>query len=151
VTDIMAIREQVQPGRHPAGFSLVELLVVLVMLGILAGVTAPAVGRYYDNLEYRKQVEGTAAYLRYARLMAVTRGKQVKLTLGDDSDESILQLKGAVERQHSAGSAERFAIQPEEIIFHPEGRATPGRIIFTRGERSQTILVDPLTGLPVLQ
>jgi general secretion pathway protein H len=138
--------------RRTGGFSLVELLVVLVMLGLLAGVSAPAIGRYYDNLEYRKQVGEITAVLRYARLMAVTRGKPVQLALAEEGVPT-LRLTGAVEEQRpvGAGEGERLMIEPAEIVFFPEGRATPGRITFSRGERSRTILLDPLSGLPVFE
>ena len=34
------------------GFSLLELLTVLVLLGILAAVSVPAIGRFMENLSF---------------------------------------------------------------------------------------------------
>jgi Tfp pilus assembly protein FimT len=97
-------------------------------------------------------VGGIAAVLRYARLMAVTRGKPVQVTLADE-DGSALRLTGAVEENRlvAKGEGEQLEIRPAEITFYPEGRATPARITFSRGDRSRTIQLDPLSGLPVLE
>jgi general secretion pathway protein H len=145
-------RQKQEQKQKAAGFSLLELLVVLVMLGLLAGISAPAVGRSYENIEFRKQAGEIAAVLRYARLMAVTRGKEVRLSLTAEQGQA-LRLSGAVEELRPAGTGERehLTIHPAEIVFYPEGGATPGTLTFTRGERSRTILLDPLTGLPVIQ
>jgi general secretion pathway protein H len=141
-----------RPFRRQVGFSMIELLVVLVVLGLLAGVSAPPLGRYFENLEYRKQVGEVTAVLRYARLAAVTSGKEVRLTL-ETGENSTLRLAGAMDelRPTTTDKEGKLVIYPEEIVFHPEGRATPARLTFTRGERSRTILVDALTGLPVLE
>jgi general secretion pathway protein H len=137
-------------GNHSRGFSLLELLAVLVMLGFLAGLSAPAVGRYMDNLEFRKQVGSVAAALRYARLTAVAKGRQVELSLAADEGPA-LRFSGAVEelRPTDLGKEGRLTLEPAVIVFYPEGRATPGLLTLTSGERRRTISLDPLTGLPI--
>jgi general secretion pathway protein H len=138
-------------GKRSRGFSLLELMAVLVVLGFLAGLSAPAIGRYMDNLEFRKQVGEITAVLRYARLTAVAKGRKVELSLADEEGPA-LRLAGAVKELRLAGLDEnsQLALEPAKIIFYPEGLATPGVLTFTRGKRRQTISVDPLTGLPIL-
>lgn len=45
-------RRQTARRRHPAGFTLIELMVVIVILGLLAAIVTP---RFIDNLERGKQ------------------------------------------------------------------------------------------------
>jgi len=140
------------PGlrRQERGFSLLELLIVLILLGVLATVAAPAMGRFLDNLEFRKQTAKVMATLRYARLMAITRGKTVRMSLGDD--ELSLLLEGAVTevRPFDAGEDAAIALDPEVIVFSPQGYATPGSVNIRVGDREQLVLIDPLSGLPLL-
>ena len=139
-------------SQHSAiGFSLLELMAVLVVLGFLAGLSVPAIGRSMENLEFRKEVGAAAAALRYARMVAVAKGKPVEVTLADEEGPA-LRLTGAVEelRPVNLGGKGDLTMKPDSIVFSPEGRATPGLLTLTMGERRRTITLDLLTGLPIL-
>ena len=133
---------------RPAGFSLFELLIVLVILGFLGAVAAPALGRFVDTLAFRRQISQVVATLRYARLMAVTEGRPVAVTVGEG--EPVLVLSGAVSETRSFESDEelRLKMEPERIVFFPEGQVTPATLLCEVGDRRRTILLEPLTGLP---
>ena len=137
---------------NTGGFSLIELLVVMVIVGIMAGTAAPTVGRIYDNLKFRQQIRKFSAVLRYAKLVAVTRGEQVSLKL-DEGDECVFQLTGPVEesRDCSLGEEEVLTMAPGEIFFYPEGTATPAVLTFEKGERVKRIRLDLLTARPVVE
>lgn len=126
-------------------------MVVLMILGFLAGLSAPAIGRYMENLEFRKQVGEILSVLRYARMTAVAKGQPVDLSL-DSKDGPALRLAGAVTERRPAGldEGDRLTMKPAEIVFYPEGWATPGLLTFTRGKRQRKISIDPLTGLAIL-
>jgi len=135
------------------GFSLIELLVVLILLGIMAGVTGPAVGRFLDTLELKKQTEKVMATIRYARLAAITHGKLLVMTASEGEEGRSLTLSGAVEEVRPLGLSEEttLEIDPLELLFLPEGYGTPGTLTLKSGARSETIVIDPLTALPMLE
>ncbi|MEN8134910.1 MAG: GspH/FimT family pseudopilin [Thermodesulfobacteriota bacterium] len=134
------------------GFSLFEILAVLVILGLMAGTAIPTVGRIYDSLKFRQQIRKFSSILRYAKLVAVTRGETVNLKLAED-EECVFQLTGPVEesRDCSLGEEEDLTMEPEEISFYPEGIATPALLTFARGERAKRIRLDLLTGRPFVE
>lgn len=135
------------------GFSLIELLMVLLLVGIMAGVAGPPIGRFLDSLEFKKQTSKIMATIRYARLKAVTEGKYLVMTATEGEEALGLNLSGAVNEVRPLELAEEatLEIDPLELVFSPEGYATPGTLVLTSGERSETIFIDPLTALPILE
>jgi general secretion pathway protein H len=132
-------------GRH--GFSLIELLLVLILLGLIAGVAAPATGRLLDQLAFRKETGALLAQLRAARLLATGTGQVVSVGI---SGHDLWQAEGKEEPQPLA-SSETLAVHfdPATITFYPEGFATPAVIKVSRGKKAARFTIDPLTGLPV--
>lgn len=134
-----------------SGFSLLELLTVLLMLGIFAAVAIPATGRLLNSIHFRQQTEKIMSTFRYARLMAISRGGEVRVTL-DESDGTVFRLTGAVEenRNYQLADEDSLVMEPAEIVFYPESIATPVSLTVTLGKRTRQITVDPLTALPLL-
>ena len=134
------------------GFSLFEMLVVLVILGVIGAMVTPAVGRIMDNLSFRGQARKITNLIRYARLQSIASGEEVLLTL-DEGDECLFRLSGPINETRECRLAEEDALimEPAQIMFFPEGIATPGMIIYEKGERIKRIRVDLLTGLPISQ
>ena len=63
----------------PAGFSLIELMIVLSVFSILLAVGAPALGPLLHDIEIRGSAEGLRAVLQKARTEAVTRNALVRI------------------------------------------------------------------------
>ena len=147
---ILAFRRRKNIFGNGSGFSLLEMMIVLVIIGIMAGITAPAVGRILDGLKFRQQVSKFSGVLRYARLMAVSRGEIVTLNLPEEGD-CVFVLSGPVEERRECGLGEDdvLTMDPGEIYFFPEGTATPALLTFEKGERIKRIRLDLLTARPI--
>jgi type IV fimbrial biogenesis protein FimT len=66
-----------------AGFSLIELMIVLSVLSILFAVGMPALGRLLHDIEIRGSAEGLRAGLQRARAEAVTRNALVRISFSN--------------------------------------------------------------------
>jgi len=55
------------------GFTLLELLVVMAIMGIVTAVVVPRVGNSLSNLQLKSSARSIAAWLRYANSRAMTR------------------------------------------------------------------------------
>lgn len=142
-------------SNNDKGFSLFEILTVLVIFGILAAVSIPSAGRFMDNLDIRRQTQKFMSILRYARLMSITSAKKVHVTLENYGyEDCVFRLHGGIDEVRPCGLHEDdiLMVEPEaDIVFYPEGQATPALVTFVRDEKQKTIVVDLLTGMPRIE
>jgi type II secretion system protein H len=133
------------------GFSLLELLTVLVILGVFAAVSTPAISRLLNSIAVRKKTENVAATLRYARLLSISKGKKLYLSL-DNTNGTVFLLSGAVSEQRVMDLTEEESITmtPEQVIFYPESQASPAVLSVVIGNQSREITLDPFTALPLI-
>ena len=136
--------------RGLAGFSLMELLVVLLILSIFAAVAAPATSRLLAGLSARQEIQKIIATLHYARLTAISKGKTVRVGFDETSGRGF-ELTGAVEetRSFDLGDDGRISMEPKAILFFPEGHATPASLEVTVNTRTRKIHIDLLTAMPI--
>ena len=129
-----------------------ELMIVLIMLGFIAAVSAPAIGTILDGLDFRKDVGNIMAHIRGVRLEAVVTGREIELQLDDNS--FLIDRRDNKEpeaKDLELDDESELTLEPEIIIFTPQSTVTPATITFNQGKRSRTINMDPLTALPVIE
>ncbi|MGH7398464.1 MAG: prepilin-type N-terminal cleavage/methylation domain-containing protein, partial [Candidatus Rokuibacteriota bacterium] len=73
------------------GYTLIEVVVVLLVLALAAGLVAPSVGRSVDALRTRAAVAGVASFLRAARTQAITREVRCEVRVDRDTHALVLQ------------------------------------------------------------
>lgn len=148
----------VRAAANRSGWTLVELVVVLFLMGMLAAVAAPALPP--PPTAGDDAVQKLTTLLRRARLAAVERGRIVEFRLDPDGRA----YRVAVRMQGSADASRviragriRAAVhlQPagagrpaDEIVirFGPLGRAQGGPIVVSGRRGRQRVTVDPWTG-----
>ena len=139
-------------GLAIAGFSLVELVVVLAVLAVAAAVAAPPVGRTAESVRARAEVGAVAALLRSVREQAVTRGQTLEVVV--DAHTLVVRragLDGEAGALRSRAVSPRLRIvadpPPPRVTFFPHGTSSGARFaIAAHGSRPYLIAVDALTG-----
>ena len=56
------------------GFNLIELMVVIAIVGVIAGIAAPPIFRYVESNRLQTNADRLAADLQYARSLSISQG-----------------------------------------------------------------------------
>lgn len=139
------------------GFTLLELLVVLFLMGLAYALAAPSIGAGAASLELKSATRQLAAGLRKARSVAITRQHEAVLTVdvgrhafAVTGDEKIYPLPKRVEINLITAQTEQIQDQVGNLRFFPDGTSTGGLITLSVGESRQAINIDWLTGKIVI-
>lgn len=137
-----------KPGAGP-GFTLIEIVLVLVLLAVAGVVAAPAIQPALDSVRAEAAVRRTASFLDDARRRAVLERKV--LLVQCRPDENHLVLLGAAAGERSFRIPPAIAIvscRPEEMRYYPQGSAGGMTLLLRdRGGRERTLGVGAFTGL----
>lgn len=106
-----------------AGFTLIEMMIVVSVIGILAAIGLPSYQTLIQNAQIRTAAESIQAGLQKARVEAVKRNVQVRFVLGTNSAWSIscvtaaqcADLTGGVFESRSAkeGTSTNITVTPD--------------------------------------
>lgn len=75
------------PSLGEGGFTLIEVIIVIVIMSTAFGLLAPKIGNSLQKMKLRAASQKLAAVLRYSRQMAITRKKEYKVTINNSPDD----------------------------------------------------------------
>ena len=139
------------------GFTLVELLVVLVIAALALALVGTSISRSISGAEMRNAARKVAASLRYTRTQAIlTKSEQVFLV---DTEKRSFQAANREAEQLPEGlnvelNTARSELTSEAaggIRFYPDGGSTGGNVRLEANGRVYQVNVTWLTGEASLQ
>jgi type II secretion system protein H len=152
------------------GFSLIELLVVLILLSLSLALVAPSLSRFSRTVELRGAAQKISGILRNCRSESVNKGKVYQVILNSQSREVTVHTKepsGEKDEKKEASTPQRTYLLPEGIQmkedptsssesasglpiieFYPNGGSNGGTILINSPDRlGYRIQVNFLTGM----
>lgn len=137
---------------RPRGFSLVELVVVMVLIAALAALGLAAIGSGLPGQKLRGAAREIAAELRFTRAQAIATGREqvFSIDVGEKRwrgpGERSGELPEGIALEVTGAREELESPQVVAIRFFPEGAATGGRLVLRSGEAAWRVDVAWLTG-----
>ncbi len=162
-------------------FTLVEILLVITLIAIMAGMGTGLYRRSYDNMLCRTSARNFLLAAKYARILAIQRQQPCKLVMDpnqtgyalvieqnttDDEQPTEVVVRNAYFKPVIFPGSVRFEeiqiVQTAEdenneeqlqdaIIFSPDGTAVPGIIQIGDGLSHYTAIINPATGKTKMQ
>lgn len=136
-----------------AGFTLVEMLVVLAIMAVVAAIAAPGLARNYRSKDLNTLTSEITTRLRLSRTSAIATATPRQVVLDprahairfDERETLVLpdDVKMTVITGHETTVADRQAI----LTFLPDGSASGLEIELRRKAQTTRIAVNWLTGL----
>lgn len=152
--------KRLRPAANGASvaLSLMELLVVLSIVGVIVGMSVPAMARYSAQARLKATARQVAGFLSLARSLSI--GSQAghtvimdaehkEMTVADNASgealEQKLRLPQGIDIALLSGGE---SVAPEEIVFMPNGslRGRAVSLILKDKNKSITVAVSGVTG-----
>jgi type IV fimbrial biogenesis protein FimT len=128
------------------GFTLIELIVVLVVLALAMAVAAPTISATIENAKLRSHADALQAGIQMARMEAMKRNTNVRFTLV--SQNSSYQLDGTCAASTAGGSWVVSVDSPIGACGADAGGTAAPRLVGKRagGQAGSTFTVTTNTG-----
>ena len=154
--------------RTANGFTLLELVLVLLLMGLIAGLTLPFVVSTLDRIKLQSEVRQIASAIQFTRSEAISRKTLLTFNVDINKSQYWLAIPKQEEVTQSKPIDETVQIMdyqradetlPEgtfKILFYPRGNSSGGTIRFKSiddkdEENIYAVTIDPITGKPKIK
>ncbi len=146
-----------------SGFTLVEIIIVMVIIGIAAGLVGVYVGSSSDKLALRTFTKDVSAVLRFARNHAASEKKSYFFAVDKEEGRYKLYSQKANDDEVTnividkpiPGGLEIFVDSEDDVYdieFFPRGNSSGGEIMVRSDDgRGYSLSVNRITGKVVLE
>jgi len=144
------------PRRRPAGFTLLEMVVVLLIIGIGTVLVVPMIEGGFDSREVRRAARQIASTMHYCRGEAVSLGAPQEMVIDTYRNTihttgwdrwAVLTDRAMIVDVHGGNSLGDGMVQ---VLFFPNGSTSGAEIVVgSRNDRFANrirISLDPLIG-----
>jgi prepilin-type N-terminal cleavage/methylation domain-containing protein len=144
------------------GVTLIELLVVMVLIALLAGLSAPSISAGLDSLRLRSTSDAIIGFLNTALARADARQQVVEIVISpadgtltaisaDQAFRKVLEIASPMKilAVQPALSAAEEPNPPRQFLVYPGGTVPKIGIEIGNAEgRKRLVSIDPITGVP---
>lgn len=137
--------------RSDAGFTLTEMLIVLVLFAIVVSMSLPFARQSGETQEFVAKTQAVAAVLRNARMLALSSNRAAEVGL----DLETLTVSGPIGKPVKLPDGTEIEVTTDRtqinretggFRFYPDGGSTGGRIILRWRHETREVNINWLTG-----
>ncbi len=132
---------------NESGFTLIEVIISIILVGIMLGLILPSFGGFVDSIEEKTIQRKILKLFNQARVEAITTSSVTSVLIkGNDlcyrsSNGEVLNLSQGIKE------IELMEDKKDQIYFFPDSRSSGGRVkIKLSDQKYLTLKIDPSTG-----
>jgi len=134
-------------------FTLIELLIIVVIAGILIGVSAPRFRPAFDSFELKNSLKDIFNLSRYLQGASISQGKIYCLNIDKANaefwvsvkeDSAFKEISGRLGKRYRVPSGIIISTEPEEkngVYFYPDGNVNKITITFENQHKDKACIV----------
>lgn len=129
-------------NRRDAGFTLIETMIIVVIIGVLAGLTIPNLMSYFKRARIRGARTELMADMAYARSLAIARRSTVRMIIAADNYRLVQTSNGVTVRSRSAPNGVTFNATANPN-FYAYGLSDAAAVVVQSGFDDSTVNLLP--------
>ena len=141
------------------GFTFLEVLIVIIVLGVIASFSIPRFHETFNNLQLKMAAYDLAQFFRYAQGEAIRDGHTHKIVLEgqaywlmkENDDEEFERISSRWGKTNLINNSIEVISEKNEIYFYPEGRIDRVEINLKRGEKTYILTTQERQGYVEIQ
>lgn len=136
------------------GFTFIEILFVVIIIGILAAVSFPALRHTFSRLQLDDAAGQMQSLMNYLAQRSVIEGKLIYLYLDPENKTCYAQLKDSTSRIRTYQIPSEISIgsQKKQVNFYPDGSIDPVTLTLTgKDGDSVTLTTEGVFGREEIQ
>lgn len=133
------------------GVTLIEMLIVMAIIGLIAGISFPSVSSGLDSIQLRSAADGVASFLTAAMTRTDRREQAIQVVINPgDSSLTLFSSEAGYTRRYELENGIHIAGEgPSEFLLLPGGAPPAVSIdIYNKRGNHKIIRIDPVTGVP---
>ncbi|OIO68593.1 MAG: type II secretion system protein GspH [Zetaproteobacteria bacterium CG1_02_53_45] len=133
---------------NECGFSLIELMIVIVIIAIMTGLAVPAFSDWRQSQAVRTATQSLLSHMKQARVLAISENRNVSITFTSTSytfDADTTGSCGACKAQliPLGQFSGNIALSPTTTrTFSSRGTSNAGSVTLTAGSHSRGITLN---------
>ncbi|MDX8405289.1 MAG: GspH/FimT family pseudopilin [Mariprofundus sp.] len=138
-----------RPGLNQRGFTLVEVMMVIAIVGLMFSVAVPAFSSWRESQGVKNAQRTLMGHMKQARMLALAENRSVSITFTATSyvfDADTSGTCGAICRKEIINLAQfsgKLSLKPTITrTFTSRGTANSGTVTFTAGSAQQKITIN---------
>ena len=145
------------------GFSLIEIILVLIIAGIILAISVPNFSKQYSRFQLTQAVDDWLSISRWAQAMAIGQQRIYSISFSKDhrsyclmreklnkNNENLVDVEsvnGLLGRKHFLAKALKLNVSVDQVKFYPDASIDPIEIQFISDQGKSVVSSSKLRGM----
>lgn len=123
---MMSVSKTTLPSHKRNGFSLIELIVVIVIMALATAVVAPSLLKQYDSMKKNQELLQLDAYFNFSSQKAFYSKDSIRIEMADN--QLVLYADGY---EPSIKTFNTLEFEPQTVNYNRDGSPKPSQVKVT--------------------